>query len=162
MVELWTAASQLQVQDTLSATFSTGCDCFPAWLLVRTLLSHILWKQYCSLPLKTFLYKIERDGFTTQGITQLKKQLTVQWFQIWNHQLLFHVSSIFFIRMRESEKLLLTQCCVFNITLQGNRSLFSGQLPGVMFFYLLRYLNKSAIISPTISNISHKNGQKVE
>ena len=38
---------------------------------------NIRWKQYCSLPLKTFLYKIERDGFTTQGITQLKKQLTV-------------------------------------------------------------------------------------
>ena len=27
---------------------------------------NIRWKQYCSLPLKTFLYKIERDGFAHQ------------------------------------------------------------------------------------------------
>ena len=77
MVEVWTGVLELQVQGTLCATFLTGCDCFPTWLFVRTLLSHIRWKQYCSLPLKTFLYQIERDWFTTQGITQLKKQLTV-------------------------------------------------------------------------------------
>ena len=35
------------------------------------------WQQYASLVLRTFLYKIEQDRFTTQGITQLKKQLTV-------------------------------------------------------------------------------------
>ena len=77
IVEVWTGVSMLQDQDTLGATLVTGCACFLTWILVRTLLSHIHWIHYCSLPLKFFLYKIERDGFTTQGITQLKKQLTV-------------------------------------------------------------------------------------
>ena len=75
LVEVWAGVLVLQVQDTAAVTFLTGCDCFPTWLFVRTLFSHIHWKHYCSLPLKTFLYKMERDGFTTQGITQLKKQL---------------------------------------------------------------------------------------
>ena len=47
------------------------------------------------------------------------------------------------IRMRASEKFLLTQCCVFNIALGGKRSLFSCQLSVVLFFYLLRYLFQS-------------------
>ena len=72
MVEVWTGVLELQVQNTRRATLSTGCDCFPCLFFVRTLLS-----QYPVETIKTFLYKIERDGFTTQGITQLKKQLTV-------------------------------------------------------------------------------------
>ena len=78
MVEVWTVVLELQVQDTPQATYSTDYDCFQIWLFVLTLLSQYQVETiYCFLPLKTFLYKIERDGFTTQGITQLKKQLTV-------------------------------------------------------------------------------------
>ena len=136
-------------------SFISGCDCFPTWLFVRTLYCHISGGNNIVLYLSgLFCTELREMG--------LRHTVQLSWKQIWKHQWLLHVSSIFFIRMRASEKLLLTEFCVFNITLQGNRSLFSGQLPGVMFFYLLRYLYQSAIISPTISNISHKNGQKVE